>query len=260
MESRALSVFAAVIVCAATSTARAGTTLHFAFEDDRYLRPGEHDGGAAYVPDEAAAASEPVPVVVFLHGINPEGDLHVWMEGDNDLRPVVDALVSNGVEPFVLAAPSQTRDAGRGRDLWPDFDVDDFVAKTASAVARHADVDVRRVYVVGHSGAGCNVQGGLAAAASANRAHVRGVLAVDTCMDADAGGMLARIPSRVPVWVTWQNRTWPRDVDEFKDALGSAATRVRIQLLDVPGRHPHQDIVPRAFRLMARAWLSPQSD
>ena len=196
---------AAVFVCASPS-ARAGTTVRYPFDDARYLVAAQRDGAEAYVPDAASASNKPVPLVVFLHGINPEGALHVWMDGDHDLRPVVDALVEGGVEPFVLAAPSQTRDAGRGRYLWPDFDVDAFVAQTASAVARHVDIDSRRVYVVGHSGAGCNGSGGIAAAANATRAYVRGVLAVDTCMDADAGTALARFPSRIPVWVTWQNQ------------------------------------------------------
>jgi hypothetical protein len=254
---KAWFVFAAAsLSCFVSTRASAGTTVHFPYEDDRYLLPSQHDGGTVYVPDSASAADRPVPIVVFLHGINPEGDLHVWMEGDHDLRPVVDALTSGGVEPFVLAAPSQTKEAGRGRYLWPDFDVDDFVAHASRAASRHVDVDMHRVYVVGHSGAGCNTDGGIAAAAHATRARVRGVLAVDTCMDQDAGGALARIPPRVPVWVTWQNQTWPRDVDEFRDALGSAALRVRIQRLDVHGPDPHEAIVPRAFRLMAHQWLT----
>ncbi len=201
----------AVAVLAVSPVARAGTTVHFPFDDDRYLRADQHDGGTAYVPDSASAEDGAVPIVVFLHGINPAGELHVWMEGDHDLRPVVDTLTASGAEPFVLAAPSQTRDAGRGRFLWPDFDIDAFVAQTAAAVARHVDVDARRVYVVGHSGAGCNASGGIVAAAQASRARVRGVLAVDTCLDADSGGAFAQIPARVPVWVTWQDRTWPRD-------------------------------------------------
>ena len=257
--ARCTSVLAAATIFAVTPVARAGTTVHFPFDDDRYLRADQHDGGTAYVPDSASAEDGAVPIVVFLHGINPSGELHVWMEGDHDLRPVVDTLTAGGVEPFVLAAPSQTRDAGRGRSLWPDFDIDAFVAQTTAAVARHVDVDARRVYVVGHSGAGCNTSGGIVAAAQASHARVRGVLAVDTCLDADSGGAFAPIPARVPVWVTWQDRTWPRDLDDFRGGLGHAATRVRIQLLDVRGPHPHEAIVPRAFRLMAHEWLEPDS-
>lgn len=246
---------AAASVCLAPSWASAGTTKHFPFEDARYLLADQHDGGTIYVPDGAQQAEGAVPIVVFLHGINPQGELHQWMDGAHDLRPIVDALVGGGVEPFVLAAPSQTRDAGRGRDLWPDFDVDEFVGQAANAVSRSVDIDARRVYLVGHSGAGCNTDGGLASAARTTRTRVRGVLAVDTCMDSDSGGAFARIPARVPVWVTWQPRTWPRDLDEFRDGLGPAATRVRIQRVDVTGRHPHDDIVPRAFRMMAHQWL-----
>ncbi len=258
MTSRPLLVLATLLPAALLTRAAhaAPVTVHYPFEDARYLQDDQDNGAAAYLPDAALASGKKLPVVVFLHGINPAGEMHVWMHGAHDLRPLVERLVASGVPPFVLAAPSQTREASRGRFLWPDFDVDDFVSETAQAISDHVELDTTRVYVVGHSGAGCNEHGGLADAARVRRTRVRGVMAIDTCMDDDAGAAMAQIQPDVKLWVTWQPYTWWRDLHEFRHALGKAEPRVRIQRLNVTGPHPHEAIVPRSFAMMARAWLA----
>ena len=48
--------------------------------------------------------------------------------------------------------------------LWPGFDLDAFLDRTAARLAGIATIDRSRVIVVGHSGAGCNIHGGLATA------------------------------------------------------------------------------------------------
>src|SRR5581483_3757784 len=104
------------------------------------------------------------------------------------------------VGAFVVAAPSQTKDALTPATLWNDLDLDDFAAKTASAVAASVEIDRDRVYVIAHSGAGCNPSGGITRAA---RAHVRAVMALDTCLDEESGKSFAPLTR---LWVLWQSK------------------------------------------------------
>src|SRR5258706_16208675 len=97
-----------VLVCLLiASRARAeGVTVQFPFEDAERLYPWQHDGGIAYVTN--AATTGKVPLVIFLHGNNTQAQLHMWMAGIQDLRPLASKLGAE-VGPFVLAAPSQTK-------------------------------------------------------------------------------------------------------------------------------------------------------
>jgi dienelactone hydrolase len=243
------------VAIAATPAPAFASTVHFPFRDHDYLVGSQKEGGTAFVPHAALDSSDPVPLVVFLHGINPGRQIHLWMRGDHDLRRLAEQLsAEDDVDPFVLAAPSQTRAASRGKELWPNLDVDAFVADAIDAVQDQVQVDSDRIYVVGHSGAGCNPNGGLAAVATAH-AQVRGVMAIDTCLDEDSGGAFSKLAPSLRLWVAWQSRTWWRDVTTFRRALGSLHTRVRIQQLDVAGPTPHEAIVPQAFTRMAHTWL-----
>ena len=50
--------------------------------------------------------------------------------------------------------------AASGRHMWQSFDLDDFVRAVDAAIATRAAVDRDQVFVIGHSGAGCNPDGG----------------------------------------------------------------------------------------------------
>jgi len=243
---RVAPALAAVALALAPTTARAdATTIRFPFEDARYLERAQHDGASVHVPDAARRADGPLPLVVFLHGVNPSGRVHLWMGGLFDLRPLVDGLAR--AHPFLFAAPSQTRDATDPKTLWQDFDVDAFVAQTETALAGASAIDRDHVYVIGHSGAGCNTDGGLARAAGA---HVTGVVAIDTCLDEEIGGAFARLPE---LWVMWQSKTWWRDIEAFKRGLGGAPAR--IDRLTLEGPAPHDEIVIEGLRRFAHEWL-----
>jgi len=200
--------------------------------------------------------------LVFLHGTNPARALHFWMGGGGrDLRPMAAALLANKrIKPFIFAGPSQTRSADHGRNLWSHFDLDRFVGDVERALAGRATVDSSSVIVVGHSGAGCNLSGGLASDFwSGARVIPRSLVSIDPCLDADLGEAFARRPSAVPLWVMWQARAWPRQPAAFERALtaGAAAGRVdRIERLNVAGPTPHETILPLALERAVRDMLA----
>ena len=140
-----------------------GTTIAFPYEQRRLLHSRNGSGGLAYVTSGELERGAALPVVVFLHGMNADEQMHPWFSSPSgDLRAVVEPLVASGsVAPFILAAPTQTRFATGATVMWPRFDLADFLDATDRALDGLAHVDRGRVIVVGHSAAGCNVEGGI---------------------------------------------------------------------------------------------------
>lgn len=230
-------------------------TVYFEHQTAKYLNPGERAGGAALVPD--APQAEALPLVVFLHGTNPTRSRHLWLGGGgHDLRPIAASLYKTGKSrPFVLAGPSQTRGASRGRELWSEFDLNAFVDDVAQAVEGRARIDRSAIVLMGHSGAGCNLNGGLTSALPAGGILPTALVAVDPCLDAKLGAVFAQRPVGVPLWLMWQARMWPREAHAFEQALTHQRpeSRIdRIELLSVPGADPHNGILPLAFERVTR--------
>jgi hypothetical protein len=199
-----------------------GFERRFPFEDEVRLRQGEQESSLVYVPD-AVPTGATVALVVFLHGINPNGPKHAFVggSGERDLRPVVRDLVRRGeVGPLAIAAPSQTRQAGSSKTLWTDFALGPFVDAVEASLEGHVRIDRARVILVGHSGAGCNTNGGLlAAAADGQGVTPLAIVAVDTCLDANIGEGLTRAPSATRVWAYYQDWSWRRKFDAFRGAF-----------------------------------------
>jgi hypothetical protein len=229
-----------------------GATVTFKYEQRRFLYSRNGPGGLAYVP-RGAPADEPLPIVVFLHGMNPEGIVHMWFGPPyGDLRPVVDDLVASGrAAPFVLAAPTHTRFATGAAVMWHDLDLADFVDATERALGGAAHVDRERVVVVGHSGGGCNPTGGIFAEPRRGRAPLE-VLAVDTCIDDKTIPAFAELSRRTRVRVYWQ-RTWTRPVGELERAC--AACKVE-EIADL-GPAGHVRILPEVLRRALPEILPP---
>lgn len=252
--------FLALTLLISVNASASVDTVYFQHEDERYLYPSQHQGGAALV--SPGTRGRHLPLLVFLHGTNPARALHFWMGGGGrDLRPVAAAMfASRQVKPFIFAGPSQTRAAEHGRNLWTHFDLDRFVGDVGRALDGRATVDPESVIVVGHSGAGCNLSGGLAADFwSRGRVAPRSLVSIDPCLDADLGEAFARRPSAVPLWVMWQSRAWPRQPGAFERALtaGAAPGRVdRIERLNVAGPTPHETILPLALERAVRDLLA----
>lgn len=230
--------------------AHAGESVYFEHEDARYLRQHQRRGGALFVP-EAARGESGLPLVVFLHGTNPRGALHLWFGGmGKDLRPVVERVAGReDVRPFVFAAPSQTVGANFGHSLWSSFDLPRFVSDVRAALGERASVDPEAVYLFGHSGAGCNPTGGLAADFTGERAIAPlAVVSIDPCLDEEMGRAFAERAPALPLWVLWQSQVWTRDVDAWSSALlGKGNLDYRITHLSISATNPHDGIVYVAF-------------
>ena len=232
------------------SPSHAGRSLDFEFHDDEYLHPGQHAGGRAYIPTKVNA-DEPVPLVVFLHGVNRQNQLHMWLgPGPDDLRVRLETSIKRGdLPPAVLAAPSQTRFALWANTLWTGFDLDEFVSAAQRAVAGRARISRDQVIVAGHSGAGCNVEGGLLKIAADRGAVLpMGIVALDTCLDAGVGEALARASEFTRIGAYWQSHVWNRRVADF--AIGFEVARPAalpgtdwFAHVDPVGRWPHDALV-----------------
>ncbi len=213
-------------LCILARHANAEFRATFPYRDADFLSPGEASGGIVVAPDELANAGK-APLVVLLHGVNLDQVLHMWFgtRGYPDVAALAAKTIASGASPpFILAAPSQTKQAMSGRRMWQDFDLDDFVRAVDAAIATRATVDRDAVYVIGHSGAGCNPDGGLLRVArSASLIVPRGILAIDTCMDEDSGPALGSAPESARVWVRWQPEIWPRPLDRFRATFKAVA-------------------------------------
>jgi hypothetical protein len=246
-----------------SSTALAGNSTKFPFHDASLLLRSQKDGGMVYVP-ETVSSGESAPLVVFLHGLNDQQEVHLWLgAGPYDLRTQWDTwLVEGGKNPALLAAPSQTRHAGGATNLWRDFDLDEFVESVDLALGGSAYVDRAKVMLVGHSGAGCNSSGGLARVSSGSRSiRPLAIVAIDVCMDQDAATTLALTPSEIPVAVYWQT-AWPRPFDDFRFAFDvlrghETGTRNIVEEVSVTDRDAHNSIVPVALSRALTLFLPP---
>lgn len=181
--------------------------------------------GRAFVPAEAANASRPLPLVVFLHGLNRALIPHRWMGGgdEGDVRRIVGEMVARGaLPPLVLAGPGSVHPAAvSGGASFPVFDADRFLELTEAALAGVAGIDRSRIVVTGHSGAGCSATGGLVAAARA-RTRPLAVVSIDTCMPVPLAEALAGGPAEMHAVVTWQTASWKRDFASFQRAFARA--------------------------------------
>lgn len=204
----------------------------FPFNDGRWLRPGQKNGGLAHVPKGARGK---LPLVVWLHGNNEEGEMRrgVGAPG-NDLRKLVPA-------PYVVAAPSQTLGA-KGASLFAGFNLEDFVDAVEKAIG--ASIDRSKVVVIGHSGAGCAGNAGIYG--NYGSIKPKQVIALDTCLGPAFAVLLAAIARNSKVSVYYQTRSWTRDFAGFTKAFGDRGT---VENVSVPGGgNPHEDIVPIVIR------------
>ena len=252
----ALSLVAGALGMLLSAPAEA-KTLYFPHQDARFLYRFQRNGGAAVVP-EASTPEQALPLVVFLHGTNTSSEPHMWLGGGGkDLRPLVKRLIDGGqVKPFVLAAPSQTKNAGLAATVWQGFDLNSFVDDVVRATDGVATIDRTRIVLAGHSGAGCNPSGGLAADFwSAGVPLPLALVSIDPCLDRKMGGAFARRPTEVPLLLWWQPAIWVREPAKFEAALTRDKPEDRVdRLRELPpmGANPHEAILPIAFESALR--------
>jgi pimeloyl-ACP methyl ester carboxylesterase len=200
-----------------------GTTIDYDY-DGRDVGHNERRWfGRAFVHSKAAALTgQALPIVVFIHGNNSEAIKFRWMGGgsEGDVRRIVSEMMEAGsIPPVIVAAPSSVDPyfMTQATTTWPAFDLDVFLDKTIEHLGASATVDRGRVIVVGHSGGGCNIKGGLNTAAHAKGTPVLAALSIDTCMMLDLAKDLAHVRPTTNVIVSWQTISWPeRDFGGFK--------------------------------------------
>lgn len=216
-----------------------GGTFDFAFEDARWLRPGQSLGGRAVVPEGLTGA---LPLLVWLHGNNSTTEMHRGLgggaAGSNDLS----RMEGVGTLPLVIAAPSQTKNAADA-SLWSGFDLDAFVEAVEKATGRH--IDRSRVVLAGHSGAGCSQAGGLLSPLGA--VEPRKVLNIDGCLNERYGQLFGELGARVPVEVYYQTKSWTRDPAGFARGLAGRGVFEEIKSMGAATGNPHEDVVPVAL-------------
>jgi hypothetical protein len=250
-----------------------GATYDYALDPKAAGKPARSWLGRAFVHRIAAATPEkPLPLLVFIHGLNTELIRHRWMGGgqEGDIRRIAAELMEQGrIPPTLVAAPSSIvpEAVAVARTSWPDFDLNQFVDLTAERLRGVATVDRGRVIVAGHSGGGCNKSGGIAAAVRA-ATPVHAALVIDACMDVDTATVLAGAPQTAHVIVSWQPITWTkRPVRDFERAFrrevalhppvpGVLRT---VEQLHPSDPRPHDAMVPLVLRRWLPSLLSPDA-
>jgi hypothetical protein len=86
------------------------------------------------------------------------------------------------------------------------------------------------------------------------------LVAIDPCLNEEMGSAFALRAPHVPLWMFWQTRAWPRDIDSWLGAMSERPVAPVIARLDAPRPNPHRSIVPMAIELVVRALVgSPVS-
>lgn len=229
----ALALSLLSVATGASAAPPPGKTIDFDYHALRDTRRHEESyTGRLYLPQAALpSAKKPLPVLVFLHGLNGSGTRFPLMGGrthpdEPDLRETIEKMVEEKkIPPLLLGAPSTVLSAQVARGMWPGFDLDRFLANSARALQGQATMDLNSVIVVGHSAAGCNPTGGLYSAIHGTSLHLKAAFAVDTCLFPDDAPLLARTPKETALVVTWQPFSWARPIDAFQEAFTQQPTR-----------------------------------
>jgi len=220
---------------AAPKLAASLSTL-FAFGAGTYVTAGEAPRAGLVMTPPGLARGTKLPVVVFLHGLNERGPLHMWLgsPGRADLRPVFARAMRD--RPFALVAPSQTIHADNPWKLWDALDASALVSSAGAALEGATVLDATQVFVVAHSGGACNLHGGaLGATLGKGPVQVRGLVVLDSCFDVPTAARYLEIPTSVPVWVRYQTDSWERDIPGF---LRSVRAQPNIHVAHAGARGP----------------------
>ena len=196
-----------------------GKTIDFPYDGADVNDKRRAYTGRIFVHDKALRAPGPVPLVIFMHGLNRALIPHRWIGGgtEGDVRLIAQELMESGaLPPLVLAGPGSVEEAAVSFGAsFPVWDHDKFVAQVVEHLGEQATIDRSRVIVTGHSGAGCSDKGGLVAAVKAKEPPFA-VISIDTCMPGVLAEALGKAPPATHVIVTWQSVSWDRDFKLFR--------------------------------------------
>jgi hypothetical protein len=204
-----------------------GRTIDFVYDAKDVKIPSRAYMGRLYVHQSIVDKTKPLPIVVFIHGLNKALIKYRWMGGgeEGDVRRILSDLMDQGKIPQVLlAAPSSIQpDAVSQTASFPFFDFDNFMALTEKNLEGVATIDRSRVIVAGHSGAGCSPGGGIVSATKSTLVPFS-ILSIDTCMGVDLAKSLAAASASTNIIVTWETVSWDRNFTAFKKAFQDTAS------------------------------------
>jgi hypothetical protein len=201
-----------------------GSTIDYEFTAAEAKKAEHAWTGRAFVHAKVPRDA-PVPLLVFIHGLNVEKIKFRWIGGgqEGDVRRIVSELIESGaIPPAVVAAPTSTdpKIMVNALTTWPGFDLDVFLERTQRALGGAAKIDRARIVVAGHSGAGCNVKGGISTALRPKKAKVQAGLVIDVCMATDLARDLVKAPKDTHVVVSWQEISWAnRPTTDFRNVF-----------------------------------------
>jgi hypothetical protein len=261
-----LAALSTILICtnSAADTSLPGYSVDYDFVPSPDEHPERAWQGRAYV-HPAAQSAKPLPVIVFMHGVNTDHVRYRFVGGGQelDVRQVVADLIDQKlIEPSILAAPSTVTSCEHPLIIWPQFDLGHFLSLTAAALGPQVELDMNRVVLLGHSGAGCNRRGGLVSAMRSFPA-AQAILAIDTCMALEDVPFFARAPSDADLVISWQPRGWTRQFEMFEELfmrhadVQYARGLRKVEGMDISEPRPHTAIVSAAMRKWLPNWLPP---
>ncbi|MGC4067289.1 MAG: hypothetical protein QM784_22130 [Polyangiaceae bacterium] len=179
----------------------ASKTIRFAHRDAELLTARQKVSSVMYLP-RMDLASRVNPLLILLHGVNESRTLYPWFGGTHDLRPTFKGLAATSPRGFIVAAPTQTKNAWLASQMWHKFDVRAFVSDLRAALPEGQDVDPKAIFLAGHSAAGCNPKGGLAEVPEPTRElALAGVAFIDTCFETSVAQRLSTRQPELPIWI-----------------------------------------------------------
>lgn len=244
-----------------------GRSVDYDFRPAANEHPERSWQGRAYV-HPAAQKATPVPVIVFMHGVNTDHIPYRFVGGGQelDVRKAIAEFIDRGlIEAAVIAAPSTVVSCEHPLIIWPRFDLKQFLDSTAAALGSGVSLDLNRVVLVGHSGAGCNRRGGLVSAMRSFPA-IRAMLAIDTCMALEDAPFFARAPLDADMVISWQPRGWTRPFESFEEIFMRHADVQfargfrKVEGMEILAPRPHTAIVLAAMEKWLPRWLPPRTE
>lgn len=238
----------------------------FEFDDRRLLHSRHRHAGAAWVTP-TARPGQPLPLLIYLHGLNRHRIHHRWMHGSVwDMRTIVGPLAIEGtIGPMAVAVPSTTSDdAFSDRTIYRTFDVAGFVDATARALeAQGFVIDRTRVIFTAHSASSCAERNGLFAGMGVRAAPI--ILNIDGCMNSRFAQVLAGAPAWQRVIVLYQDWMWRRDYAGFLamwnrivPQFSSTPDARALEYYRMRGIDVHNQIVPIALRRWLPRLVPPE--
>lgn len=196
-----------------------GITKDFEYDAAELKDKSRRYTGRIFAHRVAYESTGKLPLIVFFHGLNRALIPHRWMGGgtEGDVREIASDLFDSGaIGPAVLAGPgSIQKDAVSFGASFPAFDFDRFVELVIENLDPGLPIDLEKIIVLGHSGAGCSEKGGIVTALRSKH-PIHAVVSIDTCMPGSLASALSAAPPKTNVIVTWQTATWDREFPHFR--------------------------------------------